>query len=308
MRLFSKFVLDLSLSGATIVQLFAQTRGTQLAFEVASVKSSKSDVPAQSNFPLNAGGMYTANGGLFSATNFPLVTYIFFAYNIVGNQAHFLVPQLPGWVMSECFDIQARAAGSPTKDQMRQMMRTLLADRFKLAVHTEVREAPVLAFVLAKPGRTGPLLQSHPAGTPCQTTVEPSPAANPANDIFSQKVSGGFPAICNGILGIPPSMPGRSRLGGRNVTIGFMADMLSQRVDLGRPIVDATGLKGTFDFLLEFTPESKVPAPLGSNASPDPDGPSFQQAVEDQLGIKLQPRKTSMEVMVLEHVEHPSEN
>ena len=68
--------------------------------------------------------------------------------------------------------------------------------------------------------------------------------------MFSQKVSGGFPAICNGILGIPPSVAGNSRLGGRNVTIGFLADMLSQRMDVGRPIVDATGLTGTFDFLL----------------------------------------------------------
>jgi uncharacterized protein (TIGR03435 family) len=103
-------------------------------------------------------------------------------------------------------------------------------------------------------------------------------------------------------------VPGRSRLGGRNVTIGFMADMLSQRVDLGRPIVDATGLTGTFDFLLEFTPESKGPTPPGSNAAADPEGPSFQQAVQDQLGLKLQPRKGSMEVIVLDHVEHPSEN
>jgi uncharacterized protein (TIGR03435 family) len=303
MKLNAVLICNLALGGAAIAPSFAQSGGTQLAFEVASVKPNNSDAPAHSNFPLNAGGMYTANGGLFSAANFPLITYIFFAHNIVGNQAHFLVPQLPGWVMSERFDIQARAPGNPTKDQMRQMMRTLLAERFKLAVHTEVREVPVLAFVLAKPGQTRPQLQPHPADAPCQTSVELASAASPVSDMFSQKISGGFPAICNGILGIPPSVPGRSRLGGRNVTIGFMADMLSQRVDLGRPIVDATGLTGTFDFLLEFTPESK-----GSNAAADPEGLSFQQAVQDQLGLKLQPRKSSMEVVVLDHVEHPSEN
>jgi uncharacterized protein (TIGR03435 family) len=303
MKLNAVLICNLALGGAAIAPSFAQSGGTLLAFEVASVKPNNSDAPAHSNFPLNAGGMYTANGGLFSAANFPLITYIFFAHNIVGNQAHFLVPQLPGWVMSERFDIQARAPGNPTKDQMRQMMRTLLAERFKLAVHTEVREVPVLAFVLAKPGQTRPQLQPHRADAPCQTSVELASAASPVSDMFSQKISGGFPAICNGILGIPPSVPGRSRLGGRNVTIGFMADMLSQRVDLGRPIVDATGLTGTFDFLLEFTPESK-----GSNAAADPEGLSFQQAVQDQLGLKLQPRKSSMEVVVLDHVEHPSEN
>jgi uncharacterized protein (TIGR03435 family) len=308
MKLNAVLICNLALGGAAIAPSFAQSGGAQLAFEVASVKSNKSDAPAHSNFPLNAGGMYTANGGLFSAANFPLVTYIFFAYNIVGNQAHFLLPQLPGWVMAERFDIQARAPGNPTKDQMRLMIRNLLTDRFKLAVHTEMHEAPVLAFVLAKPGKTGPQLQPHPSDALCQTSVELASAASPVPDMFSQKISGGFPAICNGILGIPPSVPGRSRLGGRNVTIGFMADMLSQRVDLGRPIVDATGLTGTFDFLLEFTPESKGPTPPGSNAAAEPEGPSFQQAVQDQLGLKLQPRKSSMEVIVLDHVEHPSEN
>jgi uncharacterized protein (TIGR03435 family) len=307
MRSITLVVCNLALGGAAIMPSFAQSGETQLAFEVASIKPNKSDAPAQSNFPLNAGSMYTANGGLFSATNFPLVTYIFFAYNIVGNQAHFLVPQMPGWVMSERFDIQARAAGNPTKDQMRQMMRALLADRFKFAVHTEMREAPVLAFVLAKPGKTGPQLQPHPANAPCETSVEPATTANPVPNSLSQQVSG-FPASCNSILGIPPSVPGRSRLGGRSVTIGFMADMLSQRVDLGRPIIDATGLTGTFDFLLEFTPESRDLTPTGSNASADPDGPSFRQAVQDQLGLKLQARKISMEVLVLDHVEHPSEN
>jgi hypothetical protein len=113
----------------------AQSPGSPLTFDVASVKPNKSDAPPSSNFPLNASPMYAANGGLFSATNFPLVTYIFFAYNLSGNQAHFLVPQLPGWVTTERFDIQARAAGNPTKDQMRLMMRSLLAERFRFASH-----------------------------------------------------------------------------------------------------------------------------------------------------------------------------
>jgi len=303
MKVLANVICNVTMGCAVIVPSFAQSAGTPLAFEVASVKPNKSDAPAYSNFPLNAGSMYTANGGLFSATNFPLVTYIFFAYNIVGNQAHFLVPQLPGWVMSERFDIQARAAGNPTKDQMRLMMRTLLADRFRLAVHAEVREVPVFAFVLAKPGKTGAQLQPHPPDAPCLTSVELASAASPVPDMFSQKISGGFPAICNGILGIPASVPGRSRLGGRNVTIGFMADMLSQRVEVGRPIVDATGLTGTFDFLLEFTPESK-----GPTLAADLDGPSFEQAVRDQLGLKLQSRRSSMDIIVLDHVNHPSEN
>jgi uncharacterized protein (TIGR03435 family) len=297
-------------AGAATLPSSAQSPGSPLTFEVASVKPNKSDAPPSSNFPLNASPMYTANGGLFSAANFPLVTYIFFAYNLSGNQAHFLVPQLPGWAMTERFDIQARAAGNPTKDQMRLMMRSLLAERFKFASHTEQREVPVLAFVLAKSRETGPQLQPHPADAPCQTSVETLSAANPVADRFSQWVPGGFPTICNSILGFPPSVPGRFRLGGRNVTIGYMADMFGQRVDLGRPMIDATGLTGTFDFLLEYAADSRSQVPMapGLDAAPDPDAPTFEQALRDQLGLKLDRRTASMQVMVLDHVEKPAAN
>ncbi len=286
----------------------APSQGSPLAFDVASVKPNKSDAPSSMNFPLNASDLYRANG-LFSATNLPLFTYIVFAYKLAGNGIHFLVPQLPGWVMTERFDIQARATGEPSKDQMRLMMRSLLAERFKFASHTENRDVPVLAFALANPGKTGPQLQPHPAGEPCHSDLDPTAAANPAADMFSQ-IPGGFPAICNGILGIPPSVPGRSRLGGRNVTIGFMADMLSQMVDLGRPMIDASGLTGAFDFLLEFTRDSRaqVLTQLGVDTAPDPDGPSFEQALREQLGLKLDRRTGSMQVMVLDRVERPTAN
>ncbi|HVV46868.1 MAG TPA: TIGR03435 family protein, partial [Bryobacteraceae bacterium] len=249
-----------------------------------------------SNFPLNAGAMYTPSGGLFSATNFPLVTYIFFAYGLMGNQAHLLAPQLPAWVMKDRFDIQARAAGNPGKDEMRLMMRSLLADRFKLAVHTEMREIPVFAFVLVKPGRAGPQLQPHPAGAPCETNVPP--LAAPGNNA----------ALCNTILGVPPSVPGRSRLAGRNVTIAYVADMFSQRVDRGRPMIDATGLTGTFDFVLEFTPAPPGRAAPEANTGPDAEGPTFDEALRDQLGFRMESRRSSMNVMVLDRIEHPSEN
>ena len=303
----SRFICVLALAGSLAAPAAAQTSpGTQLAFEVASVKPNKSDAPPYSNFPLNAGDFYVPNGGLFSAKNLPLVTYIFFAYKIQGNQAQSLIPQLPGWVLTEHFDIEARADGNPTKDEMRTMMRSLLADRFKFAVHFEKREVPVLAFVVAKPGKIGPQLQQHPSDENCQSEAAPPSAGTP--DALMQTVAGGLPLLCNGILGLPPSVPGRSRLGGRNVTIAFMADLLSQRVTLGRPMIDATGLTGTFDFLLEFTPESQGATPPGLNAPLDPDGPTFEEALREQLGLKLESRKTSMDVLVMDHVEHPSEN
>lgn len=284
---------------AQAVPAFEPAQGDRLAFDVASVKASRPDAPHESNFPLNAGAMYTPNRGRFYATNFPLVTYIVFAYDLLGNQIQALAPQLPRWATTDGFDIEARASGNTTKDQMRLMMRSLLADRFKFAIHTEAREVPVLAFTLAKAGKLGPQLRPHPADASCQT--DPSAAAG-VPDAFFEKIPGGFPAICNGILGVPPSVPGRSRLGGRNVTIAFMADMFSQRVSPGRPMIDATGLTGTFDFLIEFVPDSLTPA------VPPDDGPTFQEALQDQLGLKMQSRKSEMQMIVVDHVERPSAN
>jgi len=296
-----------SLRAALAMALFAGAAGAQ-TFDVASVKPNKSANPSHSNFPMGPGDVYVPNGGLFSATNFPLATYIFFAYKIQGNQAQYLMPQLPVWAMTERFDIQARAEGNPSKDQMRLMMRSLLADRFQLATHHEIREVPVLTWILSKPGRTGPQLQPHPKGSDCPTEAASAALASAETPSPSQTVAGGFPALCNGILAMPPSAPGRLRAGARNVTIGFIADTVSGAASLGRPMVDQTGLSGTFDFTLEWAPELGSPVAPVADFQPDPSGPSFEEALREQLGIKLQSRKGSMSVLVVDRVERPSEN
>lgn len=127
------------------------------AFEVASIKPSRSNEPPSSLFPLGPGDAYVANGGLFSARNQPLIAYVRFALKL--GQVD--VPSLPAWVYTDAFDIEARAQGSPTKDQMRQMMLSLLSERFKMKTHTETQLKPAFDLVLAKPGRTGPQLQVH---------------------------------------------------------------------------------------------------------------------------------------------------
>ena len=178
------------------------------AFDVASVKQNKSGLPPSgdmptSNFPLGPGDVYVPNGGFFSATNQPLITYILFAYKIKGNQVQSLLPKLPAWVKTERFDIRARAEGDPGKDQMRLMMQSLLADRFKLGIHTESRQMQVLAFVVSKPGKIGPRLQPHPADSVCPTTApSPSTPGSAQTPSPSQTVAGGFPTLCNGIFGI----------------------------------------------------------------------------------------------------------
>src|SRR3954469_5506478 len=104
-------------------------------FEVASVKADTTDRPATSRFPLGPGDAYVS-GTLFSATNFPLIAYIRFAFG--RSQGEML--RAPSWVYDERFDIQGRATGEPSKGDMRLLVRALLAERFKLTWHTEPHE------------------------------------------------------------------------------------------------------------------------------------------------------------------------
>src|ERR1700691_1847040 len=213
------------LSSVMAAGLAAQSAPGKLEFEVASVKPNKSDAPPHANNPLGPGNVYSPYRGYFQAINFPLYTYILFAYKIMGNQEQFLRTQIPAWVMSDRFDIEARAEGNPDKDQMRLMMRSLLADRFKLGIHYETREVPVFALALPKAGKTGPTLQPHPEDYPCSTVPQAS----------QSQVDGQFPVLCGGLFPLPPGAPGRQHIGARRVTMEFIANSLSAMGQLERP-------------------------------------------------------------------------
>jgi len=168
--------------------------GGRMSFDTASVQQNTTAPPRAQffNFPIGPGDVYMPNGGTFRARNLPLVDYIFFAYKITPNQEEFLLSQLPAWAMENRFDIDAKSGGDPTKDQMRLMMQSLLADRFKLAVHFETRQVPVFALLVDKPGQLGPLLQRHPEDTPCPTVSfvpSPPPTAPP------QALDNRFPSL-----------------------------------------------------------------------------------------------------------------
>ncbi|HET6206507.1 MAG TPA: TIGR03435 family protein, partial [Terracidiphilus sp.] len=152
--------------GPPTQRVFSPTE--RLEFDVASIKQSKSGASPYSNFSISFGTMYGPTGGIFSSTNRPLIDYIVFAYKMTPSQREDLMSQLPAWAVSDGFDIQAKSENhDPTKDQMRLMMQSLLADRFKLAVHTETRRVSISALVLVKPGITGPQLKPHVAEQSC---------------------------------------------------------------------------------------------------------------------------------------------
>jgi uncharacterized protein (TIGR03435 family) len=293
----------MKLSAALSLALFALQLHAQ-QFDVASVKANKSNDQPYANMPLGPGAVYTPTGGFFDAKGLPLVTFIAFAWKMGGVDIQRLVPQLPQWVLTDRFDIQARAEGNPSKDTFRLMMRSLLADRFKLALRSEKQEIPVSAFVLSTPGKLGPQLRLHTEGGDCPRNSDP--AAPPPTSVDT--VAGGFPVMCGGIFPLPPEHPGDQRIAARDITLEFLARSLPPN-ETNRPLVDHTGLKGTIDFVLEWLPARTGPAaPAAAEPDPDQSGPTFEQALAKQLGIKLESTKALMDVLVLDHIEHLTEN
>lgn len=297
--------LMLSIAGFTaIFSLRAAPQETQPAFEVASVKPNKSEFGAYTNIPLGGESAYAPTGGVFSATNIPLALYIYFAYNLTGNQMKDAMATLPQWTFSERFDIQAHAASkSPTLSEVRAMLRSLLRDRFKFDAHYEMRQGPVFALVQRKNGRLGPSLRRHPADADCSARPPYSPA----------KAGTSFPALCGGLVPMTPNALGNAKGGASNVTMEYIASNLITMGHLDRPVVDRTGLKGTFDFSLEFVSELPAlpnlsPQPDPVNPRPDPQGPSFTEALSDQLGLRLESSRGEVRVLLIDHVERPSEN
>jgi bla regulator protein BlaR1 len=286
--------------------------GGKMSFEVASIKPGAPFVPP--TFALDGVDAIIPTGGRFTA-NFPLVSYIMFAYKYypAPEQRQALSDHLPGWAHSPSewirYTIEAKAEGNnPTKDQFRLMMQSLLADRFKVVVHWETQQGPMLALTLAKPNKLGPKLRPHAEGPPCD-----APAVSPAGGP-SASGTDVWPPTCGG-YSIRPA-PDRMHLqhGSRNTTMALLAGNLPNVSDgaLTLPVVDQTGLSGNFDFTIEFAPEATDVAGAAMatlfGVQPDPQGPAFVDALREQLGLKLVSIKGPVQVLVIDHVEKPSEN
>lgn len=182
------------------------------------------------------------------------------------------------------------------------MMQALLADRFKLVVHHETKQEPVMALVLDKPGKLGPHLQQHPTDQPCSSAGSMDSAA--------PTVAGGFPERCGSFAPLRANNPGRVRMGGRDVPMEMLASTFSSSAYLGsdRPVIDRTGLTGGYDFVIEFSPIINGPLPPGVNFTPDPNGPTFLEALKEQLGLTVKPMTGPVDLIVVDHVDELSEN
>ena len=289
-----------------------QIDSSKMAFEFASVKRNTSGPPPSFFNPNSPGEVPYSNiaslgddddrptNGLIIGTNLTLLNYMGFAYKMTADQSEFLKSQLPRWVWAntENFDIEAQAKGNPTKEQMRLMMQSLLVDRFKLATHYQTLQLPVFGVVLSEPGNAGPELRPHSDDPPCVSSSGAPPVS------YDDK----FPIVCGLASRMNASAPDRVRFAARNLTmaqiISALAGFGNAAGNLDRPLLDQTGLSGTFDFSFEWTPQQNTER-AGPASEPVP---AFLEALKDELGLKLEPQTGPVDVLVVDHVEEPSAN
>lgn len=291
------FALAVGCSAGATAALFAQDSPSKPAFEVVSVKRS----------PRPNGPMMILTGAVegdrWRSTNSTLRLLIRQAYSadyplegqIVGG---------PSWMETDRFDILANMAPGTTSTDMQAMVRSLLADRFKLRVHREMRELPVYALVPARPdGRLGPQLKhlsvDCDALRAAQLKGEAPPMPRPA--------AGGPPPDCFTGIGLAG---GVSTIESGGMNMANLASSLSSAA--GRPVLDRTGLKGFFAVNLTFATEPNAVSALGGpprGVSIAPvDAPSLTRAVVDQLGLRLETRREQTAVLVIDGAEPPTDN
>jgi uncharacterized protein (TIGR03435 family) len=270
--------------------LIGQQATLQRSFDVVSIKPSQPNAP--NRLPrINPGRIELFNTTLRRLIGMTYSRFPFDTREVVGG---------PPWVDSERFDIIATMDLPPQFDSsglpagLVAMLRALVDDRFRLETHNEQRDADIYALTFARSDRkTGAGLRNAP--DQCAASMRELSGASPA-----APRSG--PPPCS--FGGPPG-----KLIGTGVPIGWFANVLSATV--GRPVIDKTGLAGTFDIELNFDPASAAQAPPGAPPGPPPideTKPSIFTALQEQLGLKLEPTRGAIDVLVVDRAERPTPN
>jgi uncharacterized protein (TIGR03435 family) len=311
---------------------FAQTPAPDqsLTFEVASIKPSQMPTPDAGGRILirgPRGGPGTKDPGRIDYPFMTLKSILMTAYGVKNYQI-----SGPGWLDTERFDINATMAPDTTKEQFQAMLQNLLLDRFKMSVHREKKESATYSLELVKAGK---LKESTVAGLPVDAD-NPPPLPPPGPPKIGPD---GFPVPPAALTSRPGifmmMMPGRARLTGTAQTLQDLANRLSNQ--LNRPVLDNTGLSAKYDFILTYAPDPNEgpgrggPGPgggmmvavagpgAGSGPGPGsndnlfvPDGETPQPlfgAIQSQLGLKLEPKKAEIDIIVIDKVEKtPTEN
>jgi uncharacterized protein (TIGR03435 family) len=242
-------------------------------FEVASVKQNKSETA-----PLKLA--FTSDG--VTIENATLLNIIRAAYGMFNSVDDKFIG-IPNWAKTDRFDIEAKVDGADAAkfqnlnfDQRQLMVQALLADRFGLQAHHEVRELPVYSLVVAK---NGPRLQGS----------KPVEGADPGGTLKREA----------------------GQITGQNIVVSQLVTALTRT--LGRNVIDKTErLPGKYDFTLRWSPDEgetqESPGQGGPSRTTDSSGPSIFTAIQEQLGLKLEPGKGPVDCLVVDRLEKPSAN
>lgn len=226
------------------------------SFDVASVKPTNPNARTPIDLRIT--------GGRLVVTNNTLSDLVRVAFGV----AYYQISGGPAWFKTDRFDIEAKAGGEPSHDQMMAMLQTLLADRFQLKFHRETKEGTVRVLTVANGG----------------------PKLKPAKD--------GDPSFIRTYRNTPPELPGVSYTEvGQNASLSQLTATLGGIVQ--GPVVDQTGIKGNFDFRFDYVTD---------DASIDEPGAKISDAVRDQLGLKLSAQKGPVEILTIDRAEKPSGN
>jgi uncharacterized protein (TIGR03435 family) len=253
-------ILGLASSGRSSASVF-QAQPAPLSFDVASIKARDPQIP------LGLVGIQRSPGRLTSRCA-SLKSLVFYAYGLTLSSP---INGLPNWGDAPCIDgtasdtyeVQATMPPDTTDAQAREMMQTLLADRFKLTVHQETRDLPIFAIVIARGGFK--LKPSDPKDDP------------------------------PGFVQCPLDDPQCRRFGGGSGPISDLTGLLSANV--GRPVVDKTGLTGTYRLDLRWAGDSATSSL-----------PSLPTALKETFGLELKPDTGPVQVLVIDHAERPFAN
>jgi uncharacterized protein (TIGR03435 family) len=276
--------------------ILAQTAPARLEFEVASVKPS-----AQQDSQVNVG--VHIDGAQVHIASLSLKEYIYVAYRVKFYQV-----VGPDWLTSARYNVDAKLPAGGTRDQVPEMLQALLADRFQLKMHRETREIPVYALTVS-----GPLKLKEIPPDPGD------PATPTAGDSVNVAVSGGRNGV-NMDYGHGSIFAfGNNKFEAKKMSMPLCAAALGRFLD--RPVVDMTGLTGMYDFTLPLSEEDSMALLIRSAVAAGIQLPpeamrvlegntdaSVFSAVHD-LGLKLEPRKSPLEVVVVDDVRKtPTEN
>ena len=241
--------------------LLLQTPSSRLTFDVISVHPSDPAANGGAIKPIPGNHGYTAQ-------NFPVRLMIALMYKIPLRQ----VEGGPGWIDTDRFDIEARSDGPHSIDDLHTMYQSLLADRFGLRFHHDIREGNIYALTV------------DPSG------LKLKPNTSPENDKIP----------VNG----PPA-----HVTGTRVPMVYLTWFLSQVLqEDGRPVVDQTGLTGNYDFTLSFRPILPPDTPADALPPEARDLPTLFEALRTQLGLRLTATRGPVDHIVIDHIEKPSDN